>query len=137
MVKGRDDECLSVIAKLRRLPSDSELVQLEYLEVKAQHRFEQETSLAKFPHYHAPGVLNKIKLGFHEYSSLITNRSLLKRVLVAVFIMVFQQCKDAPPARMQGTRLLTDRLPGSGINAILYYASVSTIPVLAWAWKCF
>ncbi|KAJ5433641.1 uncharacterized protein N7458_012797 [Penicillium daleae] len=103
MVKGRDDECLSVIAKLRRLPSDSELVQLEYLEVKAQHRFEQETSLAKFPHYHAPGVLNKIKLGFHEYSSLITNQSLLKRVLVAVFIMVFQQW--------------------SGINAILYYAS--------------
>lgn len=98
MVKGREDECLSVIAKLRGLPGDHELVQLEYLEVKAQHRFEQETSLAKFPHYHAPGFANKIKLGLHEYASLVTNPSLFKRVLVAVFIMVFQQCGFPAPA---------------------------------------
>ncbi|KAI2787094.1 hypothetical protein POX_f07452 [Penicillium oxalicum] len=103
MVKGREDECLAVIARLRQLPSDSELVQLEFLEVKAQNRFEQETSLAKFPQYHTPGLMNKVKLGYHEYTSLLTNRSLFKRVMVAVFIMVFQQW--------------------SGINAILYYAS--------------
>ncbi|KAJ5484707.1 hypothetical protein N7539_004695 [Penicillium diatomitis] len=103
MVQGREDECLAVIARLRGLPSSSELVQLEYLEVKAQDRFEKETSLAKFPQYHTPGRMNKIKLGYHEYLSLLTNRSLLKRVMVAVFIMVFQQW--------------------SGINAILYYAA--------------
>ncbi|KUL81931.1 hypothetical protein ZTR_10352 [Talaromyces verruculosus] len=103
MVKGREEECLSVIANLRNLPSDNDLVQLEYLEVKAQHRFEQETSLARFPQYHNPGLMNKLKLGFHEYASLLTNRSLFKRIIVAVFIMVFQQW--------------------SGINAILYYAS--------------
>jgi hypothetical protein len=93
MVKGRENECLSVIANLRNLSSDHELVQMEYLEVKAQHRFEQETSLARFPQYHAPGLINKFKLEFHEYASLLTNRSLFKRVVVAVFIMVFQQCK--------------------------------------------
>lgn len=93
MVKGREDECLAVIARLRQLPSDSELVQLEFLEVKAQNRFEQETSLAKFPQYHTPGLMNKVKLGYHEYTSLLTNRSLFKRVMVAVFIMVFQQCE--------------------------------------------
>lgn len=98
MVKGREDECLSVIANLRNLPSDNELVQLEYLEVKAQHRFEQETSLARFPQYHNPGLMNKVKLGFHEYASLLTNRSLFKRIVVAVFIMVFQQCKPSTPS---------------------------------------
>lgn len=103
MVKGREEECLAVIANLRSLPADSELVQLEYLEVKAQDRFEKETSLAKFPQYHSPGWMNKFKLGFHEYASLVTNRSLFKRTIVAVFIMVFQQW--------------------SGINAILYYAA--------------
>lgn len=92
MVKGREEECLAVIANLRSLPADSELVQLEYLEVKAQDRFEKETSLAKFPQYHSPGWMNKFKLGFHEYASLVTNRSLFKRTIVAVFIMVFQQC---------------------------------------------
>ncbi|KAJ5663489.1 hypothetical protein N7507_004220 [Penicillium longicatenatum] len=103
MVKGREEECLAVIANLRSLPTDSELVQLEYLEVKAQDRFEKETSLAKFPQYHSPGWMNKVKLEFHEYASLVTNRSLFKRTVVAVFIMVFQQW--------------------SGINAILYYAA--------------
>lgn len=94
MKKGRDDECLATISKIRQLPSEHELVQLEYLEVKAQHRFEVETSLARFPQYHAPGFLNGLKLGFYEYISLLTNPSLFKRVIVAVFIMVFQQCES-------------------------------------------
>lgn len=92
MTKGREEESLAVISRIRSLPSDNELVQLEYLEVKAQHRFEVETSAARFPQYHAPGLMNQIKLGFQEYVSLLTNRSLFKRVVVAVFIMVFQQC---------------------------------------------
>lgn len=92
MSKGREDECLAVIAKIRSSPPENELVQLEYLEVKAQHQFEVETSKARFPQYHAPGLMNEMKLGFYEYASLLTNRSLFKRVIVAVFIMVFQQC---------------------------------------------
>ncbi|KAJ5309362.1 uncharacterized protein N7443_001823 [Penicillium atrosanguineum] len=103
MTKGREEESLAVISQIRSLPSDNELVQLEYLEVKAQHRFEVETLAARFPQYHVPGLMNQTKLGFQEYVSLLTNRSLFKRVLVAVFIMVFQQW--------------------SGVNAILYYAA--------------
>lgn len=124
MTEGREEECLAVISKIRSLPSDHELVQLEYLEVKAQHRFEVETSTARFPQYHAPGLMNQIKLGFHEYLSLLTNRSLFKRVLVAVFIMVFQQCKHLNWTVMVDSKanLL---LQGSGVNAILYYAAVS------------
>jgi len=78
-------------------------VRLEYLEIKAQHMFEQETSIAKFPNYQDGSFVSNVKLGFHGYLSLLTNRSLFKRVVVAVFIMVFQQW--------------------SGINAILYYAA--------------
>jgi len=47
--------------------------------------------------------MSNLKLGYHEYASLLQNKSLFKRVVVAVWIMVFQQW--------------------SGINAILYYAS--------------
>ncbi|KAJ6119156.1 hypothetical protein N7523_003436 [Penicillium sp. IBT 18751x] len=103
MTKGRDEESLAVISRIRSLPSENELVQLEYLEMKAQHRFEVETSIARFPQYQAPGLMNQFKLGFQQYVSLLTNRSLFKRVVVAVFIMVFQQW--------------------SGVNAILYYAA--------------
>lgn len=97
MARGREEECLAVIAKIRSATPENELVQFEYLEVKAQHRFELETSKARFPEYHAPGFMNEMKLGFHEYMSLLSNRSLFKRVVVAVFIMVFQQCIPSLP----------------------------------------
>lgn len=93
MTKGREDECLAVLANLRRKPDTDPGVKLEYLEVKAQHNFERETSIAKFPDHQNGTVMSNIKLGYHEYLSLLTNRSLFKRVCVAVFIMVFQQCK--------------------------------------------
>lgn len=42
--------------------------------------------------------MSNFKLGFYGYTSLLTNRSLFKRVVVAVFIMVFQQCEfDGKP----------------------------------------
>lgn len=92
MTRGRDTDCLSVLASLRRKPETDPGVRLEYLEVKAQYRFERETSIAKFPNHQDGTVTSNIKLGFNEYMSLLTNKSLLKRVCVAVFIMVFQQC---------------------------------------------
>jgi MFS family permease len=91
--KGRDEESLQVIANLRRKSPQDEGVQLEYLEIKAQHMFERETSIAKFPHLQGGGLMNNIKLGFNEYAALLKNKSLFKRVTIAVFIMVFQQCK--------------------------------------------
>ena len=98
MAKGRDQESLAVLAALRRKTIEDEGVRLEYLEIKGQHMFEQETSIAKFPNYQDGGFVNNLKLGFQSYLSLLTNRSLFKRVVVAVFIMVFQQCKCDPHA---------------------------------------
>jgi hypothetical protein len=97
LAQGKEEECLEVLSNLRRLPSDSELVQLEFLEIKAQHVFERETSISKFPNYQDGSFKNNLKLGFHAYASLLTNTSLRKRVIVAVFIMVFQQCKSFAP----------------------------------------
>ena len=93
MTKGREQECLTVLASLRRKSTEDEGVRLEYLEIRAQHLFEKETSIAKFPNDQGGGFASNVKLGFHEYLSLLTNRSLFKRVVVAVFIMVFQQCE--------------------------------------------
>jgi len=103
MSKGREQECLDVLAGLRRKSIEDEGIKLEYLEIRAQHMFETETSIAKFPQFQDGTFVSNFKLGFHGYLSLLTNRSLFKRVVVAVFIMVFQQW--------------------SGINAILYYAA--------------
>jgi sugar porter (SP) family MFS transporter len=100
--QGRDDEALQVLSRARHLPPDSELVQIEFLEIRAQYIFEKETSAIKFPMYQDNTWASNFKLGFYDYLSLFTDRSLLYRVAVGSLTMFFQQW--------------------SGINAVLYYA---------------
>jgi sugar porter (SP) family MFS transporter len=98
----RNDEALAVLSRARGLPEDSELVQIEFLEIKAQYLFEKETSEQRFPQYQDGSFMSNFKLGFFAYYSLLGERSLLYRVAIGTLTMFFQQW--------------------TGINAILYYA---------------
>jgi len=98
----RNEEALAVLARARGLPEDAELVQIEFLEIKAQYLFEKETSEMRFPNYQDGKFWSDFKLGFYSYWSLLRERSLLYRVAVGTLTMFFQQW--------------------TGINAILYYA---------------
>ncbi|KAK1221289.1 hypothetical protein PQX77_015899 [Marasmius sp. AFHP31] len=100
--QGREDEALAVLARARQLPADNELVQIEFLEIKAQHLFEKETSEVRFPQYQDGSFSSNFSLGLREYLSLVTNKGLFWRVAVGSLTMFFQQW--------------------TGINAILYYA---------------
>jgi len=102
MDQGRDEECLQVLAGLRRQPADSQLVQLEYLEIKAQKLFETRVSAHDHPTLQDDSAKSRFLLGVAQYKSLITNRSNFKRTMVAVLVMTFQQW--------------------TGVNFILYYA---------------
>ncbi|PPQ67501.1 hypothetical protein CVT25_006042 [Psilocybe cyanescens] len=97
--QGRDDEALVVLSNARRLPPTSDLVQIEFLEIRAQYLFEKETSELKFPQYQDGSWKSNFKLGFYDYLSLL---HLLYRVAVGSLTMFFQQW--------------------TGVNAILYYA---------------
>ncbi|CAK7567702.1 MAG: hypothetical protein SEPTF4163_005670 [Sporothrix epigloea] len=98
----REDEARRVLSRLRGLPADHELVELEFLEIKAQSQFEKRTVAEHFPHLRAPTAWNVFKLQFVAVASLFKTRSMLKRVAVATITMFFQQW--------------------TGINAVLYYA---------------
>ncbi|KAL5486301.1 hypothetical protein ACEPAI_7347 [Sanghuangporus weigelae] len=100
--QGRDDEALAVLSSARRLPPDSDLVQIEYLEIKAQYLFEKETSEIKFPQFQDGSRKSNFKLGVHAYMSLLQTKTLFLRVTVGTLTMFFQQW--------------------TGVNAILYYA---------------
>jgi len=117
--KGRDDEALKVLSYARSLPQEHDLVQIEFLyvphlsqffvllihinsEIKAQHVFEQEINTEKFPNYQDGSFSSNLKLGIHGYLDLLSNRSLLVRVILGGAVMFFQQW--------------------TGVNAILYYA---------------
>lgn len=100
--QGRDEEALTVLSQARNLPPDSELVRIEFLEIKAQYLFEKETAELNFPQYQDGSFISNFKLGFYDYVSLLRSRTLLYRVATGTLTMFFQQW--------------------TGINAILYYA---------------
>jgi sugar porter (SP) family MFS transporter len=100
--QGRDSEALAVLANVRNLPESHDLVQIEFLEIRAEHLFEQETSAAKWPELQDGSRASYFKLGWRSYMSLLTSKVLFRRVLTGALTMFFQQW--------------------TGINAILYYA---------------
>ncbi|KAF5099150.1 hypothetical protein DV451_003097 [Geotrichum candidum] len=101
MNQGRNEECLNTIAKLRGLPADSEIVSLEYLEIKAQYLFDEETKAELYPDCLDGSTKSNFKLFFKSYATLFKGAT-FKRTIVAIMIMTFQQW--------------------SGINGVLYYA---------------
>ncbi|KAI0874302.1 putative hexose transport-related protein [Hypoxylon argillaceum] len=99
---GRETEARKILANLRELSVDHELVELEFLEIKAQSQFEKRTVAEHFPHLREPTAWNIFKLQFVAIKSLFQTKPMFKRVIVATVTMFFQQW--------------------TGINAVLYYA---------------
>lgn len=88
---GREEESRRTLATLRSLPIDSELIELEFLEIKAQSLFEKRTVAANFPHLSELTATNTIKLQFVAIASLFKTKPMFKRVVVATVTMFFQQ----------------------------------------------
>lgn len=99
---GREGEARRNLAHLRDLPEDHELIELEFLEIKAQSLFEKRSVAEAFPHLQAQTAWNTFKLQFVAIGALFKTKAMFKRVVVATVTMFFQQW--------------------SGINAVLYYA---------------
>lgn len=87
---GREEEARRTLATLRSMPIDHELIELEYLEIKAQSMFEKRTVEHNFPHLREPTVWNVIKLQFVAIGSLFKTMPMFRRVIVATVTMFFQ-----------------------------------------------
>ncbi|KAI5789677.1 sugar transporter [Peziza echinospora] len=100
----RDPEALKILATLRGLPEDHDLITLEYLEIKSQSLFEKRTEALRFPqHDRSDGTWwTYIVLEGKSFTTLFSSWPMGKRVMVATVTMFFQQF--------------------TGINAVLYYA---------------
>jgi len=99
---GREADARKTLATLRALPIEHELIELEFLEIKAQSIFEKRTVAHNFPHLSEPTAWNTVKLQFVAIGSLFKTMPMFRRVIVATVTMFFQQW--------------------TGINAVLYYA---------------
>ncbi|KAK5945521.1 hypothetical protein PMZ80_002726 [Knufia obscura] len=99
---GREADARRTLAQLRDMPEDHDLIELEFLEIKAQSLFEKRTVEANFPHLRELTAWNTVKLQFVSIASLFKTMPMFRRVMVATVTMFFQQW--------------------TGINAVLYYA---------------
>lgn len=90
VAQGREEEARFNLASLRDLPEDHELVELEFLEIKAQALFEKRTTAEKFPGLTEPTAWNTFKLQFVAIKSLFQSKAMFKRVVAATVTMFFQ-----------------------------------------------
>ena len=104
---GREEEARNNLASLRNLPSDHELIELEFLEIKAQSMFEKRSIAEAFPHLREQTALNIFKLQFVAIASLFKTKAMFKRVIVATVSMFFQQWTG-----INAVRLPTYTCPG-------------------------
>ncbi|SAM01745.1 hypothetical protein [Absidia glauca] len=101
MAKGRDEEALQVLSKLRRIPVNHPRLQEEYLEIKLSVVFEKRLVEHRFPQLVNTGAAGNFKIGCYGILDLF-KRNMFKRLFIACAIQFFQQF--------------------TGINAIIYYA---------------
>ena len=87
---GRDAEARRVLSKLRNLDEGHELIELEYLEVKAQAEFDKRSVAEKFPGLEAPTFANTAKLQLMAFASLFQSKAMFRRVIIAGGVMFFQ-----------------------------------------------
>ncbi|EFX04231.1 sugar transporter [Grosmannia clavigera kw1407] len=80
MMKHRDDDCVTALSKLRRLPPNDPLVQAEYLEIKAAVLFDEEVNAELTAR---DGWIGSWKMLFTP--------NILRRVLIGCIIMICQQ----------------------------------------------
>ena len=88
---GREAEARKVLSSLRGLSQDDALIELEFLEIKAQSIFEKRSTAEKWPHLVELTAWNTFKLQFVAIGSLFKTKPMFRRVIVATLTMFFQQ----------------------------------------------
>ncbi|KAI0423447.1 arabinose-proton symporter [Xylaria sp. FL1042] len=99
--KGRNDEALQVLSKLRALPATDSRVLNEWLDIRAEATFCKETNMERHPKLHDGRISSRVKLQLISYLDCFRGR-LWKRTHVAIGLMFFQQF--------------------GGVNALIYYS---------------
>ncbi|EMD65972.1 hypothetical protein COCSADRAFT_25553 [Bipolaris sorokiniana ND90Pr] len=82
---NREDEARRVLAQLRELSQDDELVELEYAEIRAQSLFEKKSLAENFPHLQDMSAVSIFKLQFVAIGSLFTIKGMFKRYAPTIF----------------------------------------------------
>jgi MFS family permease len=89
--RGRDQEAIATLSYLRACAEDDTLVQVEYLEIKAENEFEKAQFVKQFPHLAHKAEQGQWTREAMSYVTIFRSRDSFKRVAIASLIMFFQQ----------------------------------------------
>ncbi|GKT72587.1 hypothetical protein ColTof4_05010 [Colletotrichum tofieldiae] len=117
---GREEEARKILANLRDLPENHELIELEFLEIKAQSLFEKRSTAEHFPHLQEQTAWNTFKLQFVAIKALFQTRAMFKRVLYYA-PQIFEQL---------GLSQTTTSLLATGVVGVVMF--IATIPAVLW-----
>ena len=89
--KGREEDALNTLSRLRQLPRDDPLVRVEFLEIKSESIFERRIFDSRFPDLAAKAGENRLLRELAQYANIFRSKDAFKRVAIAGLIMFFQQ----------------------------------------------
>jgi MFS family permease len=89
--QDRDQEALASLCKLRGRPVEDRLVQIEFLEIKAEDEFERRAFVKRFPLLSEKSRQNQWIRELMSYLHFFRTKDSFKRVAIASCIMFFQQ----------------------------------------------
>ncbi|RAK73004.1 sugar porter family MFS transporter [Aspergillus fijiensis CBS 313.89] len=99
--KGREEEALQSLSRLRQLPATDKRVRQEFMDIKAEVRFHQEINAQKHPNLQGGGLKSSLLLEMAGWADCFKS-GCWRRTHVGVMLMFFQQFV--------------------GINALIYYS---------------
>ena len=88
--KGRDQEALAALARLRQVPKNDERVMQEWFDVRAEVAFHLEVSAERHPTLQSSTTMNQIKLEIASFADCF-RKGCRRRTNVGMGLMFFQQ----------------------------------------------
>jgi hypothetical protein len=125
--KGKDQEALKTLAYLRNLPEDNYLIQVEFLEIKADAEFEKEIFDRRFPSLSASTGDSVWRREFAQYSNIFRSKDSFKRVAIASLVMFFQQWTGIDSSTSQASLVSELMLPRAitiGVSSVFSHANI-------------
>jgi MFS family permease len=125
--KGREEEALKTLSRLRSLPEDGHLVQIEFLEIKSEAIFERNIFDKRFPNLSKQAGGNVWLRELAQYTNIFRTKDSFKRVAIASLVMFFQQWSGIDSSRFHHDVLFS--YPKTSTNGYSYLLRHYHLPV--------
>lgn len=133
---GRDEEAKATLAWMRKLSIDDRLVQVEFLEIKAESVFEKKAFARDFPKMADASQKSAFKEQIAQYINCFRTRDNFMRILTGYLTMQWQQWSGIDAIIYYATNIFqslgltsgTNALLATGVTGVVFMAS--TIPAM-------